>query len=115
MSRPPPAVGRHKDRINIMNVSALLRFGRQRRATLLSLALFAQVSAPSIAAQCHIQALEVPVTMNGLRPTLTAQINGGNALFTLDSGAWWSHISPAAAEQYQLHPDASRLRGLYEV
>lgn len=57
----------------------------------------------------------MPVTMNGLRPTLTAQINGVNALFTLDSGAWWSHISPAAAEQYQLHPDATRLQGLYEV
>jgi tetratricopeptide (TPR) repeat protein/predicted aspartyl protease len=82
---------------------------------LLSLALFLLAPVLTIAGQCHIKALEVPVTMNGLRPTLTAQINGVNAVFTLDSGAWWSHISPAAAEQYKLRPDSTRFPGMYEV
>jgi len=33
---------------------------------------------------------EVPVTMEGLRPLLTAQVNGKDAKFLLDSGATFS-------------------------
>jgi tetratricopeptide (TPR) repeat protein len=49
--------------------------------------------------------------MNGLRPTVEAQINGSPALFTLESGAFWSMLSPASARQYQLRLDYNR--GLY--
>jgi len=70
--------------------------------------LLLQIPAPGIAGQCKIQLLEVPVTMNGLHPTITAQINGKDALFTLDSGAFFSSITPAAAAQYQLRPDSTR-------
>jgi tetratricopeptide (TPR) repeat protein/predicted aspartyl protease len=51
--------------------------------------------------------------MDGLRPTVAAQINGTPALFTLDSGAFWSSLTPASAEQYQLHLDYSKVPGLY--
>jgi tetratricopeptide (TPR) repeat protein len=79
------------------------------------LALLLWVPASGLAAQCQLKRAEIPVTMNGLRPTLTAQINGVDALFTLDSGAFWSSITPAAADQYKLHPDSSRLPGLYVI
>jgi tetratricopeptide (TPR) repeat protein len=85
------------------------------RVALLLQALLLHVPVPGIAAQCHIQRLEVPITMNGLRPTLTAQINGVNALFTLDSGAFWSVITPAAAEEYHLHLDSTRLPPGYQL
>jgi tetratricopeptide (TPR) repeat protein/predicted aspartyl protease len=45
---------------------------------------------------------ELPVTMNGLRPMVTAKINGVDAQFLADSGAFFSLISPASAEEYQL-------------
>jgi len=62
---------------------------------------------------CKLQQLaSVPITMNGLRPTVEAQINGSPALLTLDSGAFWSMLTPAAAEQYQLHVDYTRFLGL---
>src|SRR5262249_37918753 len=45
---------------------------------------------------------ELPVTMNGLRPMVTAKINGVDATFLADSGAFFSLISPASAEEYKL-------------
>ena len=45
---------------------------------------------------------ELPVTMNGLRPMVTAKINGVDAQFLADSGAFFSLISPASAAEYQL-------------
>jgi tetratricopeptide (TPR) repeat protein/predicted aspartyl protease len=73
------------------------------------------LSAPVRAAdKCKLGRLAVlPVTMDGLRPTVEAQINGRPALFTLDSGAFWSMITPASAQQYQLPVDYSRLPGMY--
>jgi tetratricopeptide (TPR) repeat protein/predicted aspartyl protease len=56
--------------------------------------------------------VSVPITMNGLRPTVEAQINGSPALLMVDSGAFWSMLTPAAAQQYQLHLDYSRTQGL---
>lgn len=77
-----------------------------------ALVLLLQSAAPAFAGQCQLRRLEVPITMHGLRPTLTAQINGVDAVFTLDSGAWWSMISPAAAQQYHLRLDANKVPGL---
>lgn len=63
---------------------------------------------------CKLNRLAVlPVTMDGLRPTVEAQINGSPALFTLDSGAFWSMLTPASAQQYQLRLDYSRVPGLH--
>ncbi|HWG77023.1 MAG TPA: aspartyl protease family protein [Steroidobacteraceae bacterium] len=46
------------------------------------------------------------VNMAGLRPTIAAKINGTDAIFAVDSGAFFSMISPAAAKQLGLRLDA---------
>jgi tetratricopeptide (TPR) repeat protein/predicted aspartyl protease len=85
----------------------------RRGITLLSLCLVLPLLAHA-ADDCKLNRLAVlPVTMDGLRPTVEAQINGTPALFTLDSGAFWSSLTPASAEQYQLHLDYSKVPGLY--
>ena len=54
--------------------------------------------------------------MSGLQPLVAAKINGADALFLADSGAFYSSISPAAAAQYQLKlhraPGGLRVEGL---
>jgi len=44
----------------------------------------------------------LPVTMSGLRPLVHAKINGHDAVFVADSGAWFSMISPGSAAEYEL-------------
>jgi len=39
---------------------------------------------------------------DGLRPLVSAKINGAEALFIADSGAFYSLITPAAAAQFKL-------------
>jgi tetratricopeptide (TPR) repeat protein len=46
--------------------------------------------------------VEFPITMSGLKPTLTAKINGVDEQFVLDSGAFYSMISSATAAQFNL-------------
>src|SRR6202030_4393489 len=48
------------------------------------------------------QVVEFPITMSGLKPTLTAKINGVDEQFVLDSGAFYSMISTATAAQFNL-------------
>jgi tetratricopeptide (TPR) repeat protein/predicted aspartyl protease len=58
---------------------------------------------PQAFAKCTIGILAVlPVTMRDQRPLVNAKINGADALFIADSGAFFSTISPAAAEQFKL-------------
>jgi tetratricopeptide (TPR) repeat protein/predicted aspartyl protease len=45
---------------------------------------------------------ELAVTMTGLRPLVHASINGSDALFLADSGAFYSTLTPAAAKQFKL-------------
>ncbi len=55
------------------------------------------------ASKCKLGKLaEIPITMLGLRPTVTAKINGVDAQFLLDSGAWYSMISSATMAQFNL-------------
>jgi len=44
----------------------------------------------------------LPVTMQGLRPMTTAQVNGTDTPFVVDSGAFYSIISPASAKRLDL-------------
>ncbi len=54
-------------------------------------------------AACKLGRLaELPVTMVGERPVVPAQINGQDALFVADSGAFYSLITHANAEKYGL-------------
>jgi tetratricopeptide (TPR) repeat protein/predicted aspartyl protease len=89
-------------------------FHRLRRSAPALLVLLLYLAPAAHAAECKLQRIaELPVTMEGLQPTFTAQINGTDALFTLDSGAFWSVLSPASAAQYKLHLDHNSVPGLY--
>ena len=46
--------------------------------------------------------VELPVTMSGSKPLVTAKINGAEAQFVADSGTFYSMISAASAAQFQL-------------
>jgi len=56
---------------------------------------------------------EVPVSLEGRQPVITAKINGVDALFAVDSGAFWSTLSTAAARQYGLDLDRTGTSGMY--
>lgn len=78
------------------------------RAASLTPTLVALVFAagPAAAEPCKLgQLAELPVTMEGMRPLVHAAINGKDALFIADSGAFFSALSVAAAKQFDLRPD----------
>ena len=53
--------------------------------------------------KCNLnREVEVPISMSGLRPLMTAQINGKNAKFLLDSGMNYSMMSTATAQELNL-------------
>jgi predicted aspartyl protease len=58
---------------------------------------------PAHAQQCKLAQLgELPVTMRGTRPLVHAGINGSDALFLADSGAFYSTLTTAATASYKL-------------
>jgi tetratricopeptide (TPR) repeat protein len=72
------------------------------RVTLFVVGLAAPI-ASALAATCTLEKLaHLSVTMIGLRPTVDAAINGADAMFIADSGAFFSILTPAAAAQYKL-------------
>ena len=75
-----------------------------RRGWIATLSLLAL--SPAAAGQCRIERFPaIPVTMKGLRPMVSARINGTKARFIVDTGAFWSMLSPAARAQYSLPED----------
>jgi predicted aspartyl protease len=67
------------------------------------LALTALAATALHAEPCRIvRAPDIPVSMRGLTPLVRAQINGKDAWLVADSGAFFSLLTPAAAEQLQL-------------
>jgi hypothetical protein len=74
---------------------------RHLRAAVIALPLSV---GPTLAlADCRLfKVAELPVTMSGLQPLVPAKINGADASFIADSGAFYSIIGPAAAAQYGL-------------
>jgi predicted aspartyl protease len=60
-------------------------------------------AAPCVAESCDLKIAELAVTMSGLRPIVHARINGSEALFIADSGAFYNSLTAAAAAQYHLH------------
>jgi len=86
---------------------ARVRFNpRDQKAPLPALAWLASAALASTAAYpepCRIaRTPDIPVTMRGLTPMVHAQINGQDALLVADSGAFFSTLTPAAAQQFQL-------------
>jgi tetratricopeptide (TPR) repeat protein/predicted aspartyl protease len=73
-------------RVLLLGVAALVIGGRAEAAT-----------------GCKLNTLaELPVTMSGFSPTIKTKINGQDATFIVDSGAFYSTISPAAAARLGL-------------
>ena len=56
-------------------------------------------------AECKLAAFTVPVTMSGMRATIPAKINGTDVHFVIDSGAFYSMLTPAAAAELKLRRD----------
>jgi predicted aspartyl protease len=52
--------------------------------------------------ECRRTATELPVSISGTRPFVQAKINGKDARFLIDSGAFFSMMSEAVAAEYQL-------------
>lgn len=77
---------------------------RQRLVWVLSLMVwFTGAPALAGAAKCKLgEMVSIPITMSGLRPMMSAKINGTDVRFSLDSGAFFSMISPASAAALKL-------------
>jgi predicted aspartyl protease/tetratricopeptide (TPR) repeat protein len=75
-----------------------------RAALTAALGLLCTLIVPdSFAGQCTLGGVaEFPITMVDLRPQMTAKINGTDVRFMVDSGAFWSVISPASAAELNL-------------
>jgi len=69
----------------------------------LTLALLAPAARAAAAEPCKASLIgELPVTMEGMKPLVHAAVNGTDELFVADSGAFYSMLMPAAAEQLHL-------------
>jgi tetratricopeptide (TPR) repeat protein/predicted aspartyl protease len=70
----------------------------------LASAALLSLSTPNHAmAECKLgKFAELPVTMSSLKPIVSAKINGEEAHFVADSGAFYSMITEAAAAEYKL-------------
>src|ERR1700674_5568882 len=66
--------------------------------------LFSLAISPTRAfAACKLAKMaELPVTMSDLKPLITAKINGEDARFIADSGAFFSMITEASAAEFKL-------------
>lgn len=53
-------------------------------------------------AECKRAALDLPVTISGTRALIGAKINGQDVRFVVDSGAFYSMISSATAQEFNL-------------
>jgi tetratricopeptide (TPR) repeat protein/predicted aspartyl protease len=77
---------------------------RRRLVWVLSLMVwFTGAPALAGAAKCRLgEMVKFPITMYDLRPMVRAKINGTDVMFSLDSGAFYSMISPASAAVLKL-------------
>jgi tetratricopeptide (TPR) repeat protein/predicted aspartyl protease len=91
--------------------STLIRSGRISAVSLALIIL--SIFAPRTHAACKLTKMaELPITMSGSKPQLTAKINGEDAQFVAESGAFFSMMSEASAAQFKLSLRPTRL-GFY--
>jgi predicted aspartyl protease/tetratricopeptide (TPR) repeat protein len=65
-----------------------------------SVSLFAAAGAE---AACQLEGFAaIPVTMDGMRPTVRVTLDGQDAVFLVDTGAYASALSPVAASRYHV-------------
>jgi tetratricopeptide (TPR) repeat protein/predicted aspartyl protease len=89
---------------------------RMRQLGYLGAVAALSLSVRMAAANCQLQQLgSLAVDMHGLAPIVSARINGTEARFLLDTGAYYSILSEEAAEKYHLQvhsmPGSFFLRG----
>jgi tetratricopeptide (TPR) repeat protein/predicted aspartyl protease len=74
------------------------------------------VHARAAQAKCSLRAFTMPVTMEGLRASVPVKVNGVETDFWIDSGAWFSIMSKAKADELSLRlrnaPGYLRLEGI---
>jgi tetratricopeptide (TPR) repeat protein/predicted aspartyl protease len=72
-------------------------------ACALSALALAVAGAPARAADCQMAKIaDLPVTMAGTQPLVTAKINGKDGLFLIDTGSFYSVLAQGAVEAYGL-------------
>ncbi|MGH7023302.1 MAG: aspartyl protease family protein [Caulobacteraceae bacterium] len=87
-----------------------------RLSAALGVLLTLVLSVGQASAHCSLDRFaELPVTMSNLRPLITAKINGADARFTIDSGAFYSTLDPAAAARFHLRLEPVTNLVLYGV
>jgi tetratricopeptide (TPR) repeat protein len=79
--------------------------------------LAASLSTAGAADRCNLtMSPPVPISMDNLRPVITADINGVEARFMIDTGSFWNFLWPAAAAEFKLPlrdaPPGSYLYGI---
>jgi tetratricopeptide (TPR) repeat protein len=79
-------------------------------------ALVLAAAGPAFAA-CQFQKIaEVPVTMEGLQPTLVAQLNGKDGKFLIDTGAFFSGVTADTVARYgmkkSIAPFGAKVQGV---
>jgi tetratricopeptide (TPR) repeat protein len=57
---------------------------------------------PEARAVCKPKYVELPITMVGTRPMISAQVNGEKVRLVADTGAFYSMLTPGAAEELKL-------------
>lgn len=74
-------------------------------AALVSVAATFLIGEPAKAAKCRLLVIaDLPVTMQGDRPSVPAKVNGQDTRFWLDSGAFFSIMPQAKAAELALRP-----------
>jgi tetratricopeptide (TPR) repeat protein/predicted aspartyl protease len=92
-----------EDRGNTLRHAAHYPLPVRLGAVLIACGAFLGAPLGLAAAKCKIaKVVDVPITMNSLRPTINVKINGRDARFVLDSGAFYSMMSSATAAEYNL-------------
>jgi predicted aspartyl protease/tetratricopeptide (TPR) repeat protein len=80
-----------------------MRKAARRSGAVAAVALALMLVGGAAQAACKIQQFaELPVTMSPHGPLVSAKINGRDAQFVADSGAFFSMLSPTAAQDYGL-------------
>jgi tetratricopeptide (TPR) repeat protein/predicted aspartyl protease len=79
-------------------------WGRSRPVAIAALALAASFAASDAGAACHLaKYFDLPVDMEGRSAIVTTKINGQDARFEVDTGAFFSMVTPDAAARFKLH------------
>ena len=85
-----------------MHATRVATWRRPRAVARVLFAMLAALSTTTVHAACQVESVELPVRMNGVRATATVGINGKSVPMMVDSGAFYSVLTDAAAAQLGL-------------